>query len=141
MVDRVQRWAKVGRFRRRAHGKFVHVRLAQDDRTGCRQLFNHAGVVLRHKILQHVAGAGRAQPFRADVVLHCHRNALKHTDLLTAGKLRIDGIGSRQRRLRAQRDVGVDLWIDLGKISLRQRAGCRFPTDKGVVQCVNGVAF
>ena len=97
--------AEGGVFRGRTHGEFVHVVLADDDRSGFLQAFDHEGVVERGEPAEDFGPGGGAGALGDDGVLDGDGHAPE--GLGGVGALRVHRAGFF-KRLFAHGDQGVD---------------------------------
>ena len=81
-------------FRRAAHGKFVHVGLAQSDVISCHQFIDDRRIVRRFEIFQHLRSTRSLLAFYADVILNGTGDTGKVTDRFASCDFSIDS-GSR----------------------------------------------
>ncbi len=105
----------------RAHGKLVHVELAQHHRAVCPQVCGDGRLVGRPERVQHVAGGLRVDAFGGEEVLDAERHALERTRL-AAGDAPVGLRRHGERFLRCLDDVSVQAPRPLhrGEIGARQ---------------------
>ena len=110
-------------FRRAAHGKFIHVGLAQADVIDIHQLFNNRRIVRRFEMFQHLGRARSVLPFNADVIFNSPGNAGQIGNGFTGSDLFIDGSSRFQRKFAVIRQKSLNLrfyGVFAGNIGFRQ---------------------
>ncbi len=75
LVPGIANGAVVGRLVRRTHGKLVHIRLAEYDRTGLVELLDHRRIVRRDEVGKDLGATGGQQAIGAENVFVRDRNA------------------------------------------------------------------
>ena len=102
---------KAGVFRRRTHGEFVAIRLAEDDGPRALQPFDRGGVVRRDEILQDVRRAGGAGSAGQDDVLDRDGHAGQGRERFAGGNRLVHLLRLRESALRAQAEVGAHFLV------------------------------
>lgn len=103
--------AEGGVFRGGAHGELVHVVLADDDRPGCLQAFDHEGVIKRIEAAEDFGTGCGARALGDDGVLD--RDGYAPEGLGGVRALRVEGAGLF-KSLFTHGDQGMDGWFRLG---------------------------
>ena len=121
---------KTGVFRRRTHGEFVAIRLAEDDGPRALQPFDRRGVVRRDEILQDARRTGGAGSAGQDDVLDRDRHAGQGSERFAGGNRLVHLLRLREGALRAQAEVGADflvLLLDARQVGLGDFDSRRLP--------------
>ena len=136
-ITRVMRGVKRAVFGGRAHGKFIQIRLAEQDAARRLQLFPDRGRVRRYEIRQHFGCAGGFAAFDADVVLHGDGNAAKRRHLFALLPLLVAFVRLTERFFLVQADIRLHLALhlmDAIEIRLRDLAGGQIAALHGLRQ-------
>ena len=126
-------------FRRAAHGKFVHVRFADDYGVLLVKFCHNRRIVRRHKVFQNFAARRGLKAFSANIVLYGDGNSRKIRQFLALGDFCVDegcvfaGFAAHKRDECAQR---ILVFVNRRKKSIRQFLGGNFFFDKHIMQNV-----
>jgi hypothetical protein len=112
-VPRIARNTEGGIFRRAAHGKFVHVQPAKNNRARRLQLFHDRRVVGRNELAEDFRAAIERLVFDGQNVLDRNRNSQQWLLRMVhaTGNCLVSGIGLRQRVRRIVADKSVDFSV------------------------------
>ena len=108
IVDR----AEGGVLVRSPHGKFVHVRLADDDGVGGPQPRHHLGVIRGAEAGEHLRGAGCRLVERAQRVLDGHGKPGQGAERLASLPLLVDRGGGAEGPFPVDRKESIDLAVE-----------------------------
>ncbi len=124
-APRVDGRAVPGAFIGRAHGKFVHVKLAEHNGALVPEVLGDGGFVFRLETIKDVRAGLGMNITRCEKVLHAERNAFQLTRG-TRSDTTIGGFRHLARLLRRCRDIGVQRavgGVDGGEIGVGQLKG------------------
>src|SRR5262249_4991085 len=117
-----------------APGELVHVRLADDDRTGAPEAGGDRGGLVGHEVRQDLGAGGGADTARVNVVLEGNRDTGERPQVVPGANQALDRLRRVARLLFAYRDVRIQLLVHgadalqrrLRKIHGRQLAALEF---------------
>ena len=106
-IDGVFHGSKKGGFVGGTHGKFVHVRFADDDGTLGFELLNGSRRVGRNEVLQNFGGCRGARSFEAKIVFDGDRDAVEFSEKLSLFPALVAFFGFGEGALCQNGNVGV----------------------------------